>query len=407
MNRTINREFKDLSGKSFTFEKLSEMHEFAQQEVIFWEEKFDELQAQPNQFHPCFSSHSQFKSLITAIESWQDKLDGWDDTQLQNELKNLQNSIFQHLPKQWLWSGHPYVQPFIEIQKSFGKEGAASFLEFVSNNRVGNLNTVNTFTGAMLAYEFINQDSSITKRRNGEKASLDHLRSQLEEAKTKLLREVEEFKEDFTTWDDSTREQWDNWFSQSKAHHTNAQTTRATNFDDYMGQCQQKILELENTYKNKLRLDSPATYWRKRAKILRWQGGLWVVALTSVVSLAIFHFHQFFVYWLDGKEMGIELSSFQGAIIFAALLSSYAVLIRTLSKLIFSSFHLQRDAEEREQLTHLYLALVQENRIDESSLGMVLQSLFSRSESGLLSGESGPTMPTVGELIKGMKGGQS
>ena len=73
-----------------------------------------------------------------------------------------------------------------------------------------------------------------------------------------------------------------------------------------------------------------------------------------------------------------------------------------MAKLTFSAFHLQRDAEEREQLTHLYLNLREGANDDVESRRIILQSLFSRSESGLLSNETGPTMP-IQDLIQIIK----
>ena len=90
------------------------------------------------------------------------------------------------------------------------------------------------------------------------------------------------------------------------------------------------------------------------------------------------------------------MNTVQGIVIFATLLAVYGILIRVLSRLTFSAFHLMRDAEEREQLTYLYLSLINEKKIDEKSRDIILQALFSRSETGLLSGESAPTMPGVG-----------
>jgi hypothetical protein len=59
-----------------------------------------------------------------------------------------------------------------------------------------------------------------------------------------------------------------------------------------------------------------------------------------------------------------------------------------------------RDAEEREQLTYLYLSLSIEAVIDEGSREIVLQALFSRSETGLLINEHGPTMPSLASIGK-------
>lgn len=86
------------------------------------------------------------------------------------------------------------------------------------------------------------------------------------------------------------------------------------------------------------------------------------------------------------------------------VLAIYAYVLRLLSRLTFSSFHLMRDAEEREQLTYLYLALSNDAKVDEKSREIVLQALFSRSETGLLTNEHGPVMPgmDINQLLKGM-----
>jgi hypothetical protein len=71
-------------------------------------------------------------------------------------------------------------------------------------------------------------------------------------------------------------------------------------------------------------------------------------------------------------------------------------LINFFIKLAISAFHLSRDAYERLQLTHLYLALLNEEGITKEERTIVLQSLFSRADTGLLKGDSSPTIPDSG-----------
>ncbi len=99
------------------------------------------------------------------------------------------------------------------------------------------------------------------------------------------------------------------------------------------------------------------------------------------------------------------MSTIQGAILFGSFAATYAYLLKVISRLAFSSFHLMRDAEEREQLTYLYLSLTNESVIDKDSRDIILQALFSRSETGLLAQEHGPTMPGIGEAMKVMARG--
>jgi hypothetical protein len=123
-----------------------------------------------------------------------------------------------------------------------------------------------------------------------------------------------------------------------------------------------------------------------------------------VVSIGIISISDLFKLWLIGSPTAINLASIQGAVIFTSLAAVYAYCLRILSRLTFSSFHLMRDAEEREQLTYLYLSLTNESVIDEKSREIVLQALFSRTETGLLNNEHGPTMPGTDFLQAALKG---
>ena len=116
--------------------------------------------------------------------------------------------------------------------------------------------------------------------------------------------------------------------------------------------------------------------------------------------MGIIYLYDLFSAWLFGMETVIKLNTIQGITIFGSIVAVYAFWVKTLSRLIFSSYHLMRDSEEREQLTYLYLALVDDNKIEESSREIILQSLFSRSDTGLLSKESSPIMPTAADILK-------
>ena len=157
-----------------------------------------------------------------------------------------------------------------------------------------------------------------------------------------------------------------------------------------------KIQELEDIYQEKLRMAKPAEYWNNAAKKFRLEGIICAVFLVVSLVLGAVYLSNFFTDWLTGQESQVKLNTVQGIVIFGTLLAVYGILIRVLSRLAFSAFHLMRDAEEREQLTYLYLSLINEKKIDEKSRDIILQALFSRSETGLLTGESAPTMPGVG-----------
>lgn len=57
-------------------------------------------------------------------------------------------------------------------------------------------------------------------------------------------------------------------------------------------------------------------------------------------------------------------SAIRWSIVFITFVSFLAFVIKTFAKLMFSSYHLSRDVEEREQLTYVYLALKKEGGVD-------------------------------------------
>lgn len=399
MNRKIRVSFTDLAGKSLKFEGFRELADFLESEARFWKEKYELLNKTKNNVHPALSFHTNFIQADSTIKGWSAQLEDWDEAQLHQQINSLISQFFRHINSHWLWSGHPFVATFIESHDQHGHEVATAFLDYVAKKHISNINTSNGFLGVMIGYEFINQDSDLLKRRNSEKVSLGHLRTRLEETTTKLTGEVENFKTDISSWDSKTRDDWSTFLENASIDDSSQKGLRSEEFSRYITECKNNITSLENTYKEKLRLEMPAQYWKSAARKFGIQGGLWFLALTASVLLGIYYFSEFFNNWLQGQKLAVQLNSIQGIVIFGTILTTYAFFVRTISRVTFSSLHLMRDAEEREQLTYLYLSLVNDKKIDEDSRNIVLQALFSRSETGLLASETGPTMPGVNEII--------
>jgi Family of unknown function (DUF6161) len=400
MNRIISVTISDASTKSWNFKGLRELISFLKTEAKFWEAKRSSITPQNNltSVHRYLNAHSTLSTAIITIEGWESNLESWDENQLNQQL----SSLFQNIDLQngWLWSGHPFSNHFVMCQEKFGINAAIAFLDLILRNQVTNVNQGENFKGLVLAYEFLIQNSDLTKRHKSEKASLEHLRSSLDETTTQLIGNVENFKDSFSSWDADIKNGWQDWLINTANDFKTSQGTYKDQFNEYMDSCKSRISDLENTYQEKLRLEKPADYWNKAARKYGRHGGLWAIALVSSVLLGIVYFREFYISWLTGHEIAVNVNTIQGVVIFGSLLAVYAFLVRTLSRLTFSSFHLMRDAEERELLTFLYLSLSKDREISESSREIVLQALFSRSETGLLGSESGPTMPGIGDLIK-------
>lgn len=187
------------------------------------------------------------------------------------------------------------------------------------------------------------------------------------------------------------------------AEHLKAADDSAKQFEqDYQG----RIKVLENTYTKLLQLKGPAEYWDELAKSYRSRG--WLFMFTAFLSGAVV-FGWLMALLMDAECLPLfehtkfDAATIRASLIFVALMSVAGYLIHLFTRIAISSFHLSRDYRERFQLTRVYLAMIKDGDIanDENTRQIVLQSIFSRSDTGLLKGDHALTMPGVGELVKG------
>ena len=212
----------------------------------------------------------------------------------------------------------------------------------------------------------------------------------------RLNHELETFKSKFESWGGATKQNWDDLLDKSSQAHSEQLNNHGKDFKTFLEDGKSDLNDLKKKYEEDLRYSPSVKYWQDAAEKYEAQGKWWVGGLIAALVAGLICFAILFDTWLEGQAIGLQLDTVQGVIFFGTVLAIFAFLVRILSRLTFSSFHLMRDAGERELLTHLYLSLINEKKIDESSRDIILQALFSRTETGLLTGDSGPTMPSQG-----------
>ena len=282
--------------------------------------------------------HEYINSSASRFEQCISEIDSRNNRGRRGQISgNTQKILQEHLGGQWLWSGHDYVACFIEI------------------NRV---------CGGIQADQFIL--ASIT-----------------------LNSDFETVNDEPTDWLDLKR-RWTSFLGHLLKQHSNQLDGYKRIFDD-----------LKKKYEEDLRYSASVEHWQNAGKKYKVQGDIYLVILFLLGIAGLFSFAILFNTWLEGDTIRVGLDTIQGVILFGTLLAIFAFLVRILSRLAFSSYHLMRDAGERELLTQFYLSLINENKIDESSRDIILQALFSRTETGLLTSDSSPTMPNFSvETIK-------
>ncbi len=299
---------------------------------------------------------------------------------------------------------HPKTAFLISVHENQPLRFLGAF-KYITNTLSGSITNKEYFTGVLMSYEFENQNiSEITSRKNNEKRSISQIRTkfetQLQNSEQDLISHLSKYNESYKIKSDEiqafkTEKEvlFNNWFTASKDE-----------FRSLDSRARKSIEELEKTYEEMLRLKKPAEYWKKRAVKLNKEGWYATISMICLIVLASLTLYILLILAPEGmlKSFAKDTSSaIKWSIVYIMFISLMVYGIRVTHRIAFSSFHLARDAEEREQLTHVYLAMIKDNEISQEEKNLIIQSLFSRADTGLLKEDSSPTMPNdlIGKLI--------
>lgn len=385
-----------VSRINYKLHGLIDIHEFYSSQVNGWEKNSKKIRVFQQ-------SIEHFKQQLQVLEDFFQSFKNADESQTGSRWRQ----IYQNFSKEFNF--FVLESEVVDFLLSINENEPEYFNGAVNYFLSGNIgNTGIELKGFIKAYEFDNADNSILlKKKESEKRSFSSIKTQLRRSQTQLQEELDEIfkneKERFEKFNqsievikDNTFTDFDSWFQETKQSANKL-------FEDTNKQAE----DLIKAFKEHTRLKEPAKYWAERGEELNKEGWLAIKWLSGLVGFGCVTLY--FLLWLTPEGMLIsfvegEAAALKWSIVYITFISFLAVGIRSLNKVAFSSFHLARDAQERHQLTHVYLALVAEKDVDikDEDRQLILQSLFSRSETGLLRQDSSPSMPNnvVEKFIK-------
>lgn len=408
----------DFNGHQKSFDSIEYLADTLTTERNFWKD----LNIKYNGIHSVIRVIPKYDELCNSITRASGKT--VDEAELKvkdNALKytiNLFKATLESIP----FSDSPFTAHLVGICK-IDPAQANSFINYFlpSNSAIKpSLETKADIEGTIRAYEYkTSGENQLTKRAGHERKTLKQLATDF----NRLIHEAQVEKE-------SSKKLFDDWLIENKANSDKATENRKKEFEQiknyYSGEYEKRLElldnksagieqaiaisneniekranDLESLYVEKLRLDKPVAYWSMVTKRLGREALAWLCLLVLSIAFGACILQILYNKFIN-SNMAIASFSVQHIIMLlqtTGIIAVCAYLIKISSKLTFSAYHLKRDAEERIELVYSYLTLAKNTTIDEDSRKIILQSLFSRANSGLLAGDHGPTLPST-ELLK-------
>ena len=374
--RDLTVEIQGLGFEKVTLKGFQQIKTFVEKEFEFW----NKMKNRPEFANIHHSHFNTIRNRLSALES-QVHLDNRqfnrESENLLRDLRLVENTKING--RSIVYSNTPQAKSLSDLIQ-INPESAQAAYDFLVRNPKSRNETrlpfsMNSLTGYLKAFEFDNASLPSTGRANQERHTLENIRSEWLQKTGDLDIEFRERASRLKTWQEKTSQELRQFREDKEA----------------------KLSELETTYREKLKLEGPVQHWKERAKRYNKEGWTWLIWLGLVVVVTVAILLVLLYVPPESFSLGIlkgEPLAVKAIVLVGAALSLCAYLTKTFTRLTFSSFHLSRDAQEREQLTMVYLALVHEQgEANPEERKLILQSLFSRSDTGLLGKDSSPSMP--------------
>ena len=359
------------------------------------------------------NSTAYYNRIVTEISNFKFNSDNIGENNIVLLERNLKQYISEIRNNYPFIYNCPEIEFLVDIKNKYPNSVDYSYNYIIGSNVI--INNRDSLIGYMLAFNFSIKENADIKRLELDKNVItenkkffDKYLTESENQLSTFLRDskvkYDEHITDLQSFKVDKQKSFDEWFGKSSTDFTQFFKNSNLQFENLTSNSTKKIKTLENTYEELLRLKKPAEYWKLRAaelKVQGWKSLKWLIALVVFTASMLF-----VLLWLTPDDMLITIFSedkskaIRWSIVFLAFLSVLIYGIRTLNKVTFSSFHLARDAEEREQLTYVYLSLINEKAMEKEDRLLIMQSLFSRADTGLLKEDSSPSMPGAVSVVE-------
>ncbi len=394
----INNYFKSLDtqivlfpeNSTKSFDSLELFYDFVKNEATYWDECKEGISRQ---------IRDHFGNLLNRLNNTISQ----NESTKKNEVANITSALKKNVYP-GVFSSTSKAKLVRECYRnSFYQADAVCDYFFL--NKVGNISNLEYFKGIMRSFYFSDNDieMAVTSTIKSEKESLEDLHSQYNE-------KIEQLYKTFINKDVETKNLTQDYKNDIGELIVRVQADNNKLVRDGEEKFDNLIKQIEDTkvlYENQLSLSAPVAYWKNLSENYNERGKLWVkfsIVSTTVLALILLVVLYYLPNSLSEVNNKITYDNLKGTIIFALLVSIGVYIIRLFVKLALSSYHLARDAKEREQLTYVYLALIKEKAIATEERNIVLQAIFSRADTGLLKGDSSPTLPdgVVTQVLKNL-----
>jgi|GEM_PF-1667803 len=378
------------------FKSPDSFFSYIEVELAFWQENFSNLERNlpfSGFIHNMRSAKDNFEIAHSAVDNLNNKNEFGQQQAVELcklHLNKMKNCLVNVNDAKNIYSETVLAKKFLENKDETHEffSGFCFGIEHVNSNRIPNVTTRGFMFGLFAAYEYIQAIQGINRK-------LPDVFSDIEDMKTNYQNRSNESLDEY----DKLLEAKKHDFHQIELTIEEKNTERSDTFDIFIRDSKYNMKNIETTYEEKLKLEKPAEYWKKMSENYNKDGKIWlgITSISALIGVVILMHIMISTYAFTGDDVVLAIRNMA---ILSVIVAAIMYVLGMMVKVSMSSFHLARDAKEREQLSYFYLALSKNGLVDEKERELVLSALFSRFDTGMLKGDSSPEIPQINKLAE-------
>lgn len=300
-------------------------------------------------------------------------------------------------------------QTFIQVYNELGFDNLRHYIELLKSpsNLTSYLNSSDKQNVAMhyLLYKTNHHSSSRFKRDLSTKSLYAAMDTNIKNS----LAEITSEKNDYVNFMNAEKDHYQKWYEESNEKLNQLFNNSKKEYDDFLSNSKSTIEQIKTTYSDKLKVEKPAEFMESKAKSYMWSSIRWSVA-TVILSITLL----FLMYLIldpdiemNEKLITIKLFSNQmpvySSIIIFSMIALVIYVIKLFIKMTLSSKHLSEEYQQKYILTYFYLALLNDGKLEQRQADVILATLFSKADTGLIKNDSGSEIEGMNKMFSALK----
>lgn len=371
-----------------------------------------------------FKNIPEFKKsaqeYIDKMNSFIDSCDYNNATDLENYINTrLYNKIcdypYTHFTLQALSgasinkSSVSSIQAIQQIYTELGYSNLKSYIELIKtpSNFTSYLNSNDKQLIAMHYLLFKTNHHSNTKLKRD--LSITKLYQIMQDNLLDSISEITSEKKDFISFMNNEKQLFETWYKDASNKAEQLYAESHSEYQTFLDESKDSIEQLKRTYSDELKLKDPAKFMKEESEKYKKSAKKWSIATVCLTIGLLFLLYLILDPEISFTKQLISINFFSNqmpvysSVIIFSMIALVIYIIRLFIKMAVSSKHLSEEYYQKYSLTYFYLSLLFDDKLEQRQADVILATLFTKADTGLLKNDSSADTELITKLFSMMK----